>query len=216
MADPKVNGARLKRALDEFGSLQEAVDSLKGQREALRTDVSALAKGKTNLLQEITRLELNIKKREENLTRLEEASQKYKQDVDEYVNSIKQFMLQYHIFESFLAMLQTSAPEKKSIKDLATRILMVGEAVWQFDEPPDKLRYLFVTTVLGDHLKCYRCSSCGLKFIVNSEPQSHFLGYSCPGCHLAFSVRPDDSFLEAMLSSSIKPINPSETQDQKK
>ncbi len=94
---------------------------------------------------------------------------------------------------------------------------MIGEkVVWKFYDQPDRLRYLFVMTVLGDYLKCYRCDRCGLKFITNKEPQSHLLGYSCPSCGLTFYVQADDSFLEAMLNPSSKSTDVSGTQDQEK
>ncbi len=215
MVAPKIDGVRLKQALEEFGSLQKAVDTLKMQKKALAADVSALTKDKANLLGEIKRLDNTIKEYKQNLAHLKEDFRKYKQDVDEYMNSIKQFMRQYYMFESFVAMLQTSPSEKKSIRDLASHVLMVGEAIWEFYSLPDKLRYLFVTTVLGGHLKCYRCNRCGLKFIANKEPQSHYLGYSCPSCGLTFYVQADDSFLEAMLGPSSKSTDVNGTQPKK-
>jgi len=214
MVAPKVDGTRLKQALEEFGSLQKAVDILKRQKKVLAADISALTKDRANRLGEINRLENTINGYKQNLDCLKKAIQKYKQDVDEYMNSFKQFMRQYYMFESFVAMLQTSPSEKKSIRDLASRILMVGEAIWEVYSLPDKLRYLFVTTVLGGHLKCYRCDRCGLKFIANKEPQSHLLGYSCPSCGLTFYVQADDSFLEAMLGPSSKSTDVNGTQDQ--
>jgi len=216
MVAPKVDGVRLKQALEEFGSLQKAVAKLKIQKKALEADVSALTKDRAHRLDEIKHLDNTINEYKQNLTYLKEASQKYKQDVDEYMNSIKQFMRQYYMFENFVAMLQTSPSEKESIRDLASHILMIGEAIWDFHSLPDKLRYLFVTTVLGDYLKCNRCDRCGLKFIANKEAQSHSLGYSCPSCGLTFYVRPDDSFLEAMLGPSSKSTDGNETQDQEK
>jgi predicted RNA-binding Zn-ribbon protein involved in translation (DUF1610 family) len=97
---------------------------------------------------------------------------------------------------------QTSPSNKESIRELASNILMIGEATWQFSHEPDKLRWLFVQTVLGDHLHCYRCDSCGIKFIANKKAQSVITGYHCPNCGFLSSAKPDDSFVEAILSSS--------------
>ena len=216
MVAPKVDGVRLKQALKEFGSLEKAVDTLKIQKKVLETDVSALTKDRADRLSEINHLDNTITEYKENLTYVKQAFQKNKQGYDEYINSIKQFMLQYAIFEGLVAMLQTSPSEKESIRDLASHILMTGEAIWGFYSLPDKLRYLFVTTVLGGHLKCYRCDRCGLKFIANKEPKSHLLGYSCPSCGLTFYVQADDSFLEAMLGPSSKSTDVNGTQDQEK
>jgi len=216
MVASKVDGVRLKQALEEFGSLQKAVDTLKIQKKTLETDLSALAKRRANRLSEINRLDNTINEYKQNLAHLKEDFRKYKQGFDEYMNTIKPFIRQYYRFESFVAMLQTSPSERKNIRDLAGYIILLGEKIWDFHEQPDRLRYLFVTTVLGNHLGCYRCSKCGLKFITNKEPQSHLLGYSCPSCGLLGDVNEDDSFLEAMIGPSNKSTDINGTQDQEK
>jgi hypothetical protein len=213
---PKVDGAKLKQALEEFGSLEKAVDSLKIQKKALEADVSALIGKRANRFSEIKRLENNINEYKQNLADLKEAFQKYKQGSDEYINTVKQFKLQYAMFAGFIAMLQTSPSEKSGIRELASYILMLGERTWDFYDPPDRLRYLFVTTVLGDYLKCYRCYKCGLKFIANKEPESYMRNFSCPNCGILGDLYADDSFLEAMLGSSSKPTDAGRTQDQGK
>jgi hypothetical protein len=202
MVAPKVDGAKLKQALEEFGSLEKAVDTLKIQKKALEADVSALTKDRANRLGEIKHLDNTINEYKQNLADLKEAFQKNKQVYDEYLSSIKKFMLQYAMFEGFIAMLQTSPSERKGIRDLAGYIIMLGDKIWDFYDQPDRLRYLFVTTVLGDYLKCYRCDRCGLKFIANKESKRYALNFSCPNCGLLGDVRADDSFLEAMLGSS--------------
>jgi hypothetical protein len=216
MVAPKVDGAKLKQALEEFGSLDKAVDTLRIQKKALEADVSALTKKRTNRLGEIKRLDDTINEYKQNLTNLKEALQKNKQSHEEYMNNQKEFMLQYAIFQGFVAMLQTSPAERKSIRDLASYILMLGEKIWDFYDQPNRLRYLFVTTVLGDYLKSYRCNKCGLKFIANKEPESYIRNFSCPNCGVLGHLSADDSFLEAMLGSSSEPTETSRTQDQGK
>ena len=64
----------------------------------------------------------------------------------------------------------------------------------------DDLRTLFVRTTMGDFLRCFRCDSCGAQFMVNKEPNKHFLNYyGCPVCHMS-EVRANDLFLKAMVS----------------
>lgn len=213
MVAPKVDGVRLKQALEEFGSLEKVVDTLKIQKKSLETDVSALTRDRAKLLGEIKHLDNRIKEYKQNLAHLKEAFGKYKQDVDEYRSSFRQFMLQYYMFESLIAMLLTSPSAKESMDDLATQILMWSKAVWEFYDQPDKLRYLFIHTVLGGYLKCYCCTSCGASFIINKDAQS-YLGYSCPSCGLALYVRADDSFLKAMLGPSSKSTDANNTEKQ--
>ncbi|GAH25840.1 unnamed protein product, partial [marine sediment metagenome] len=187
---------------------------LKIQKKALETDVSALTKDRADRVSEINHLDNTINEYKQNLTDLKEAFQTNKQGYDEFINSIKEFMLQYAMFEGFIAMLQTSPAEKKSIRELASYILMLGEKIWDFYDQPDRLRYLFVTTVLGDYLKCYRCNKCGLKFIANKEPKSYVRNFSCPSCGLSWDLHADDSFLEAMLGFSSKSTDANNTEKQ--
>ena len=64
------------------------------------------------------------------------------------------------------------------------------------------MRSLFVHSIMGDYLKCFRCDNCGGKFIVNKDPHYKFFNndYYCPTCHYSFGVRQDDSFLQVMVS----------------
>ena len=220
MVSQKFNGVSLKQAVEEFGSLQKAIDSLKTQKKTLQTDLLALTRGidskeevRAKYLDDLNLLKKTIEERKQNLDDLEKTFRKYRQDADEFIDNYKQFILQYCIVEGFVAMLRTSPSTKESIKELAGDILIMGEAVWKFSNEPDKLRWLFVHTVLGEHLYCYHCDRCGLKFIANQEVQSHILGYHCPNCGFMSSMKADESFLEAMLSSS-EPADTEETRDQ--
>ena len=64
------------------------------------------------------------------------------------------------------------------------------------------MRSLFICTVIGDYLKCFRCDSCGAKFITNKKPKYKYFGngYQCPACHNWYAIKDDDSFLEALVS----------------
>jgi hypothetical protein len=209
MATQEVNGIRLKQAIKKFGSLQKAINSLQARKKSLETDVSVLIKdvdekkkARAKYLDDITHLEESVEERKRNLSDLEKAYKKSRQDFEAFIESIRQFLLQYQMFEDFVVMLQTSPSNRESIRELASYIVVIGEAVWSFSDTPGKLRWLFVQLVLGDHLHCYRCDRCGIKFIANKKPQSGILGYQCPNCRIISSVNPDDSFIEAMLGSS--------------
>lgn len=206
MAAPKVDGTALKQALEEFGSLQEAVDTLKMQKRVLENKVSALTKdihakekARAEYLNDINYLEKTIKEHTETLNRI--------------MDNINRYANQYRLFESFVAMLLTSPSTEENLEDLVANILALSKIVWRTDWLPDKFRSLFVYTVLGEHLHCYCCDRCGLKFIANQEVQSHILGYHCPNCGFMSSMKADDSFLYAMLSSS-EPSNANEAQEQ--
>lgn len=218
MAAKEVDGIRLKQAVSEFGSLQKAINSLQTRKKALEADISALTndidvkeKDRTKSLDDLNHLDKTVKERKRNLDDLEKAFRKYKQDVDDFLDNHQQFLLQYHMVEAFVAMLQTSPATEESIKELAVNILMIGEATWKFSDDPGKLRCLFVRNVLGNYLHCYRCDRCDLKFIANKKSQSVLTGYYCPNCGFISSVKPDDSYLKEMLGSS-KPADTNQRQ----
>jgi hypothetical protein len=209
MTTQEVNGSRLRQAVSEFGSLQKAIDSLQTQKMKLEADISSLAKdieakerARSRYQADLKNLEEAIEEQKRNFADLEEAFRKYRKDADEFIANNKQFLLQYQMVESFVSMLQTSPSNKQSVRELAVSILMIGEAVWRFSDAPDKLRWLFVQTVLGNYLHCYRCDRCGIKFIANKKAESAITGYHCPECGFLSSTTPDDSFLKAVLGSS--------------
>jgi DNA-directed RNA polymerase subunit RPC12/RpoP/prefoldin subunit 5 len=218
MATQEVNGIRLRQAVKEFGSLQKAIDSLQTQKKTLEASISALTRGigakekvRVKYLDDLNHLDKNIEERKRNLDDLEKAFRKYRQDVDAFIENNRQFLLQYQMVEGFVAMLQTSASTKESVRELAINILMIGGATWQFSDEPSKLRWLFIQTVLGEYLHCYRCDRCETKFIVNKKAQSVITGYHCPNCGFLSSAKPDDSFVEALLSLS-KPADANQRQ----
>ena len=134
MVSQKVNGASLKQAVEEFGSLQKAINSLKTQKKTLQTDLLALTrdidskeKVRVKYLDDLNNLKKTIEERKQNLDDLEKAFKKYRQDADEFIDNNKQFILQCYMVEGFVAMLRTSPSTKEDIKELAINILMMGE-----------------------------------------------------------------------------------------
>lgn len=209
MEASKVGGVRLKQAVSEFGSLQNAINTLEMKKRKLEDELSALTKEINTKQKTSASLDDEIKKQEniilqsrQEIKNLEGALRKCKQSYEEFIETKKQFLLQYSIVESFMAMLHTSPSVKESIKELATNISILGDVVWKFSDEPNKLRKVFIQIVLGDHLHCYYCEKCGLRFIANKQPESHILGYRCPDCGFLSSLKADDSFLKAMLESS--------------
>ncbi len=194
MTATKVNTAKLQQAIAEFGSLQKAIEVLELRKKEIETESLTLSR------------DLEIKKK---------ARAKYSNDLNQFDSSIKErteklndilininrYSNQYRLFESFIAMMLTSPHTEEQLEELASIILVWSKLVWRSDLLPEKMRLLFVETVLGRYLRCYRCDRCGAKFIVNRKPQSDIIGYTCPVCGFSFSVKVDDSFLEAMLGS---------------
>ena len=201
----EVNTAKLQQAIEEFGSLQKAIEVLELRKKEIETeyltvsrDLDVKKKITVKYLNELKQLDSSIKERTEKLK--------------EILISIDKYLKQYRLFESLVTMIQTPPHTVGDLEQLADIILVFSKMVWRSNILPEKARCLFVETVLGTHLHCYRCKGCGLKFIANQEAQNHILGYRCPNCTLMSSMVADDSFLEALLNSS-GPADAKEMQD---
>ena len=144
-------------------------------------------KARAKYSNDLNQLDISIKERTEKL--------------NEILININRYSNQYRLFESFIAMMLTSPHTEEQLEELASTILVWSKLVWRSDLLPEKMRLLFVETVLGKYLHCYRCDKCGLKFMANQEAQRHILGYHCPNCAYMSSMVADDSFLEIMLGS---------------
>jgi FtsZ-binding cell division protein ZapB len=203
-----INMVKIQQAIREFGSLQAAIEAAKEKKKGLETEIwvranklDAMKTYEAQCFDRTKRKEKILRERKQEFGELQNAFDKYKKDVDEFMESNRQFLRQYYMVEVFLAVLRKSPSNNKDIRELAGNILMMGEAVWKYSDEPHKLRWLFVNTVLGEHLHCYRCDRCGLKFIANQKLESHILGSNCPNCCIMSFLKADDSFLKAMLSS---------------
>jgi len=195
MPTKKINGAKLKEAIHNFGSLAKAIDALGAQKQSMEKDIAELA-------MQTTRLE---KKKSQQLAELEELKNKIKNH-EEYLQTLNDYVeqkgRQWDLFESFMAMIFTSPSTDKLRENLIASLQKVSETGWRTGKQADDLRSLFVRTVLGDYLRCFRCSICGASFIVNREPRYQSIDnhHYCPACHSFVGVEGDDSFLKAMVS----------------
>jgi len=190
-----INGGKLKSALEQFGSLDQAIKSLQQLRQQLENKVKELnelvvrlqSKVKT-LGEQIHSYDGQISDRNTRLARLNDILYKYNN--------------QYSLFEGFLAMLFSSPSTGQALAGLAEMFPRLVNEGWSTDKPVEELRDMFVRTVLGDYLRCFRCSRCGNSFMVNKDPffkySSHY--YVCPSCHTNLYLKPDDGFLKAMVS----------------
>lgn len=220
MIPTNINAVKLQQAIIEYGSLQAAIEVVKSELAALESEkikeankLELIKNNEEQGLDNIKLIENKIEQRKQELRELEEALENYKQVIDEYMTNNKQLMRQYNMVENLVAMLRTSPSERERVQELAGTMILLSDSFWKYSQQPHKLRQFFVQTVLGSYLYCYHCGRCGLKFIANQEVKSQILGYHCPNCGFMSRMKPDDSFLKAMLSSS-EPPNDNETQEQ--
>jgi transcription elongation factor Elf1/FtsZ-binding cell division protein ZapB len=197
MKKTEVDGIALKKAIDQFGSLQKALESLKSQKEALENELSKEKVEKYNLTVEKDKLAVDI----DDLKKQFDAEKKKLESLGE---NFGKWERQYNLFQGFMAMLAGSPSIDTSLKNLISLLQELAQSGWTLTKTLDELRGYFVSTVMGDYLKCYHCKNCGAKFIVNKRPLYKTLSnyYECPSCHTSFGVEADDSFLKAMVSNA--------------
>ena len=194
MTTAKINTVELQKAIKKFGSLQRAIEVLKSREERLTAAVLAL--------EEDLDAKKDVKKSDRNeLKRLNESIDESTDKLNGILENINKYEHQYRLFESFIAMLLTSPSKEGRLEELTTEIIAWSQVIWRTDWPVEKLRWVFVRTVLGEYLHCYCCVGCGAKFIVNKGPKSNILGCTCPICAVPLHTMADESFLEVMLGS---------------
>jgi len=195
MEAKEIDFAKLNEAVEKFGSLQKA-------NAQLETDKLALEKKNTQLKQENNKLAAT---RDKLTSQIEDMSAKVKNLQDQLqslFNKLKDHSYQYELFCGFIAMAAESPSVTDSIDILIASFQKLKEPGWTLPKNADEMRSLFVHTVMGDYFRCFRCDSCGAKFITNKKPKNKYFGngYQCPVCHNWYAVKEDDSFLKALVS----------------
>lgn len=195
MVAASIDGVKLKQALEEFGSLEQAIGHLQKEKLTFKKENDQLQQQKAEL--QLARDQLFI----EVMDAQQELSQQ-KTKLKSLANKVEQYGRQYELFQGFLAMVVGSPSVTGSIETLIAIFQKLCGEGWQTSKKADDLRSLFVRTILGDYLKCFCCKVCGAKFMVNKEPRYKSISnyYECPSCHTPRGVEPDDSFLKAMVS----------------
>jgi transcriptional regulator with XRE-family HTH domain len=194
-ANGSVDLAKIKVAVQKYGSLVEALDKKEIQKENLRSDLSMLrgfnldaGNKKKRLTEQLADIEGDIVQKKETLAALE--------------TNMERNARQYTLVETFIAMAQTSpSADTGDFSKMISLLHAITQLGWFTHKTADELRNLFVRAVMGDYLRCFKCDSCGAKFIVNREPQ-YKSSYQCPVCHLQYAVKADDTLLTEMISPS--------------
>jgi len=195
MAVRKVDGVGLRKAIQNFGSLDQAIVVLQCTKAELEEQVSQLneeaAKQKSareNLSSEIKDMNVIL------------AEKKEQQRV--FSEQIRDHRHQYELFQGFMTMLVTSPSVDSPIKALISSLEKLAGPGWQLSGSREQMRSLFIRAVFGDYLKCFHCTRCSSRFIVNKCQNRQYLlsSYQCPVCHYSSGVKADESFIKALVS----------------
>ncbi|MFC2019350.1 cell division protein ZapB [Chloroflexota bacterium] len=186
---------KLNKAIDTFGSLQKA-------NAQLETERLALEKKNAQLKQANQKMAATRDKLSGQAENLRATVKNYEGQIQSLYNRIKAHGPQYDLFSGFMAMVVGSPSVTDSLTTLLGIFQKLNGSGWYVNKNADDMRSLFVRTVMGDYLKCFRCDTCGARFITNKEPKHKYFGngYYCPACHNSYAVKEDDSFLKALVS----------------
>jgi len=197
MVTTKIDGVKLKEAIDQFGSLHKALANLESRKKALEKEVIKRKKENHQLM-------LGKNKLVSGIEDLKKQFGAEKKKLESVAANVGKWERQYNLFQGFLAMLVGSPSAGTSLKSLISLLEELDKSGWVMTKTLDDLRGYFVRTIMGDYLKCYHCKVCGAKFVVNKEPHYKSIGNynECPSCHTYFGVEPDDTFLKAMISDA--------------
>ena len=194
---PRVDAARLKQLLSEYGSLEEAVEAKRKAKSTLEKDVAQLQVERARLEKDKSALEKQL----ETLgSQIAEKNRLLKQ----IEGMAEQHSSQYKLFESFIAMLLTSPSREVTLHDLILLLERLERDGWHTVKKPQELRRIFIQVVLGFYLRCYQCDNCGVRFILSGllKDKPVFASSKCPLCGSTSGVTEAETFLEAMLSPS--------------
>lgn len=191
----EIDTAKLNEALDNFGSLQKAIEHLEQDKVVLEKQNCKLAQENEKLAATRNGLAGQIKD-------MSGKVKSYQDQLQSLFNQINVHSRQYELFCGFMAMVAESPSVTDSIDALIASFQKLKEPGWYLPKNADEMRSLFVRSVMGDYLKSFSCDACGCKFISNRMPKRLLLGtsYWCPSCNSWSGAKEDDSLLKAMVS----------------
>jgi len=195
MGAKEVDFTKLNQAVAEFGSLQKANAQLNAEK-------AVLGKESTQLKQDNKQMTAHKGKLAGQIAGMSSKVKSCQSQLQSLYDQIKVHSRQYELFCGFMAMVAESPSVTDSIDILIAALQKLKETGWYLPKNADEMRSLFICTIMGDYLKCFRCDACGAKFITNQKPKYKLFGngYYCPVCHNWYAIKEDDSFLEAMVS----------------
>jgi len=165
MAAVKIDGARLKQAVEKFGSLEKTIDNLENEKEVLVKDSNNLQKvneelklAKKHLMADIDDLTTEFAEHKEKLQLLADNFGKWER--------------QYNLFQGFITMLLGSPSVDTSLKNMISLLQELTESGWVITKKSDELRSLFVRTVMGDYLKLGKYTYTDIDCQCNGEKDS--------------------------------------------
>ncbi|GAH23457.1 unnamed protein product, partial [marine sediment metagenome] len=190
-----VNGIVIRRAIEGHHSLEKS-------KEAINNEVSLQNKKNAQLQKLNSELKSDNARSIASIKVVNNSLDEKRLEYSQLTLTVMEHSHQYDLFKGFLAMIGSSPLVTSSIKTLIASLKELIRPGWYSSKSNGELRDLFIHRVFGDYLQSFRCDHCGSRFMVSEGTNKIYFSssYNCPKCHWTNWVKPDDSFLKALVS----------------
>lgn len=207
-------GKDIKEAIKAFSLLGKAIAERAREEKATKKALLNLSKEEREKKDLLRVLDKSIALKHEKGAELSQLLDSRRKLLLKFAEEIEKKKWQWEFFQMFITMLIASPSAPNSLQAIAVNILRLEKKGWSHDRGltlPEQRRAAFITIVMGVYLHSIHCSNrnCGASFIVNKSPDAYNrlykeTSYQCPVCHFSSHTKPDDTFLNRMVSPELK------------
>ena len=190
----QIDGMVIRKAIEEHHSIEQSKEVLKHEKALLEEGNSQLNKQNSDLKSDNTRITTAVKVVDKSLI-------EKRLEYSKLTLTIMRQGSQYELFQGFMAMLVNSPSVKGPIESLMASLQMIRRSGWYSPKTTKEWMGLFVSKVFGDYLQSFTCNRCGCRFMVSKGTIKGYISYwyQCPACFSSSDVKPDYSFLKALV-----------------
>ena len=212
---------KIKEGIDKLGSLDKAIAEREKEEKARKQAIATLSAEEATKGETLRTLDVKIAANLQTLSQQDQQIGAKSKLLASYDEIIERNKWQYEFFELFISVLLNSPSAAESAADLGVagfrdaplaalglKIQNLAKQGWTHSmaSTSAQRRAAFVASVMGEYLHSIHCSNCRASFIVNKAANSHETyrtSYCCPVCHLSLYTKPDDTFLDLMVSPEL-------------
>lgn len=212
-------GKEISKHITEYGSFLKAKERMERELKSTKANAAELSQIESEKRRTLTLLEGQIAKKSGEVNKLVKEIEEGEGIIKLQVDKIDRKRWQYQFFEAFISMLLNSPSAAKkeelihgftgsALEALALKIVELAQKGWVHSTKTsaEERRGIFIATMMGVYLHSIHCEHCETSFIVNKSYDfyDHYRNsYYCPVCTLSLYTKPDDGFLEGMISPAL-------------
>jgi len=199
----------IKEAVKNLGSLDKAIAEREKEEKAMKKAILNLSREEKEQKEILWGLDQSIVIKHEKITDLDKHIDSRAKLLLDWDEQIEQNKWQWECFELFISMLLASPSATDSLAAVGVMLQKLEQKGWKhYGEVtlPEQRRAFFIFLVMGIYLHSIHCSKCGASFLVNkayNDYSSYSNSYYCPVCHFSIYTKPDDSFLNLIVSPEL-------------